>query len=100
MLALKRYPNVRARRVHSGQVAVRRGYMNLGPEGWPDVEVFLPRGRVLLLEAKGTKATDVSTEQSETHDWLRAHGHEVVVFRTAQEGVDAVAKAIKEGGRG
>jgi selenocysteine lyase/cysteine desulfurase len=63
--------------------------------GTPDIEVLLPKARCVHLEAKGTKATKPSPAQLEWHARAARLGHEVVIVRTVQEAIDAVARAMR-----
>jgi hypothetical protein len=80
-------------RVHSGTVKVKRGWMQLGPEGFPDLWVV---GH-MLLEVKTGKGK-VSPEQLAMHARIRRAGELVAVVRTPAEAIRAVSSGrIREG---
>jgi hypothetical protein len=57
----------------------RRNYVRAGGEqGWPDVEFYLPGGRVILIEFKAPGGTP-SKLQLKRIENLRALGHEAYV---------------------
>lgn len=72
-------------RIHSGQVKVRRGFMQLAPKGTPDLYV-LGFG---WMETK-TDEGELSPEQLEMHARIRAAGERVAVVRSAKEALEAV----------
>lgn len=58
---------------------VRRNYMGPGAEtGWPDVEFFFPRGRVLFIEFKAP-GEGLRKRQEFIIGMLRCRGHTVHV---------------------
>jgi Holliday junction resolvase len=66
-----------------------RNYFGPGAEvGWPDVEIFMPSGRVLLIEFKSKNKTPKKI-QNHRMDELRAMGFRVATCYTFEE-----AKAI------
>jgi hypothetical protein len=73
---------LRAIRVHAGKVAVKGGYMQLAPAGWPDFVVPLPLGRVLWWESK-TPTGKLSEDQKRVHASLRRMGHSVITTSDA-----------------
>jgi hypothetical protein len=80
-------------RVHSGTVKVKRGWMHLGPEGFPDLLVVGQR----FLEVK-TDSGDPTPEQLAMHDRIRRAGELVAVVRTPAEAIRAVSSGrIREG---
>ena len=85
------YPQCYARRLNASGY---RGRMRGLPKGTPDIEVLLPGGRCMHIEAKGTKATKVEPAQVAMHAKLRGMGHVVAVCRDVQGAVDAVAAEI------
>jgi hypothetical protein len=90
--ALNRIPYVWARRIHSGKVRVRGGWMQLGDEGAPDVFV-LADGAPVFLEAKAT-AGKVSAAQAKEHGRIRRCGGTVLVVRSVAEGLQAVTAVL------
>ena len=82
---------VRVLRLQSGRVRVKGGWMQLAPEGTPDLLAILKSGRVLWIEVKrpGEKPT---AEQLAEHARLLRDGHAVAVVTTVQEAVDAVLR--------
>jgi CheY-like chemotaxis protein len=56
------------------------------PAGWPDLQVFLPAGRHVLLEVK-RPGGKLSGDQVRMHDTLRRMGHEVFTVSSAEEAV-------------
>ena len=54
------------------------------PIGWPDFSIFLPGGRVLLVECK-TATGKLRPEQTETKSRMDAIGHEVHIVRKIEE---------------
>lgn len=67
-----------------------RNYFRAGAEvGWPDVEIFLPQGRVLLIEFKRVGKEPRKIQQDRI-DKLRALGHAVITCYTFQEAKQAI----------
>lgn len=70
----------------------KRNYMAPGCEvGWPDVEIFMPKRRVLLIEFK-VPGEEPKKIQSYRALCLRKMGHEVVTcysFEEAKAEIDA-----------
>lgn len=54
------------------------------PPGWPDYTIFLPFGRVVMLECKVGK-NDLDPDQIKVRNVLLAHLHEYYVVRTLDE---------------
>jgi hypothetical protein len=72
-------------RVHSGKVKVRGGWMQLAPNGTPDLYV-VGWG---WLECK-TDTGKLNADQMRMHRLLRAEGERVAVVRSAAEALRAV----------
>ena len=81
-----------ARRLNSSGY---RGRMQGCEAGTPDVEILLRGGRVLHVEAKGTKDTDVSAAQLKWHARAARLQHTVIVARDVQSVIDAVQSAMR-----
>jgi hypothetical protein len=80
-------------RVHSGTVKVKRGWMHLGPEGFPDLLVVGQR----FLEVK-TDDGELTLAQRTMHARIRRAGELVSVVRTPAEAIRAVRSGrIREG---
>lgn len=60
----------------SGRIAKTMGKL----AGFPDLLVFLPSAKVLLIEFKSNKGT-LSKEQKDLHPRLEALGHSVFIVR-------------------
>lgn len=90
--ALNAIPYVWARRLHSGTVKVRGGYMHLGDAGAPDC-LAIVRGVPVLLEAKLAKGL-VTHEQLRVHGFIRRAGGHVHVVRSVREGVQIVREIL------
>lgn len=90
--SLNAIPGVWARRMHSGKVRARGGYVYLGATGAPDI-FALVRGRALFLEAKLPKGL-VTEAQLAEHGRIRQAGGVVVVVRSVRDGIDAVREML------
>lgn len=75
----------------------KRNYMGPGCEvGWPDVEIFVPAGRVLLIEFK-SPGKEPKKIQEHRIGRLRKLGHWVAVcynFEDAKKVIDDVRNII------
>ena len=60
--------------------------------GEADLRIYLPQGRLLMIENKTLKGR-LSPEQHQRHEDLARLGHKVVVIRAATE-ADAAAQAV------
>ena len=68
----------------------------LSQRSWPDRILFLPKGRVLLIEFK--RPGELPTElQEECHEYLRDMGHDVQVFSNAEEAFNYVKGRVENG---
>lgn len=68
----------------------KRNYMGPGCEvGWPDVEIFVPSGRVLLIEFK-TPGKEPRKIQEHRIGKLRMLGHTVVTCTSYADAVAAI----------
>jgi hypothetical protein len=77
-------------RTQAGRVPVRRGWLHLAPEGWPDLTGYLPDGRFLGLEIKVPKGkTDKDRAEKQAAWRARAGAAGCVVGQ-----VDSVAAAV------
>lgn len=75
---------------------VKRNYMGPGAEvGWPDLEVFYPQGRILLIEMK---APGKPPKKIQIHraDELRELGHRVVTCDTFARAKDEIDRFGQE----
>lgn len=54
------------------------------PGGWPDLEVYLPDGRMVIIECK-TEEGKLEARQKIWIKRLRCLGHEVHVLRSVEE---------------
>lgn len=76
---------------------VKRNYMGPGAEvGWPDLEIFYPQGRILLIEMKapGKKPKKIQEHRAKE---LRELGHTVVscdTFIQAKDEIDAFGQRL------
>jgi hypothetical protein len=77
-------------RHNAGGHRVKRGYLHLQEKGFPDLEVLAPRGVHLFAEVK-LPGEEPTKEQEAVHAKLRALGHVVCVWCSAQEATSAVA---------
>jgi hypothetical protein len=71
----------------------KRNYMGPGCEvGWPDVEIFMPVARVLLIEFKepGEEPKKIQAYRAQQ---LRAMGHNVITATTFEEAKRAIDDA-------
>lgn len=82
-------------RTQSGKVRVNGGWMQLAPEGWPDLTGYLPNGRFLGIEVKrpGQKP---SAAQFLFGRKAAAAGAVYLLASSVQEAVKAVQSAMKE----
>lgn len=63
----------------------KRNYMAPGCEvGWPDVEIFLPKGRVVLIEFKSPGKAPRKIQAHRAHS-LRKLGHHVATCYSLDE---------------
>lgn len=77
-------------RTQAGRVQVRRGWLHLAPEGWPDLTGFLPDGRFLGIEIKVPKARTLKDRADKQAAWrARAKAKGCVVGQ-----VTSVAEAV------
>lgn len=68
----------------------KRNYMGPGCEvGWPDVEIFLPGARIVLLEFK-SPGKDLRKIQEYNARRLRKLGHTVIRVETYEEAKAAI----------
>ena len=84
-----------ALRVQAGKVQVRRGWMQLAPQGTPDIYVLVPpHGLSLWLEVKTAKGEERECQLA----WAtkaRARGATVVTVRSPQDAVEAYLAAVE-----
>lgn len=67
-----------------------RNYMGPGCEvGWPDVEVFMPRARILLIEFK-REGQEMKQIQMYRAECLRKMGFEVLTVVTYEEAKEEI----------
>lgn len=86
--------NKAVRYARSLGLMVKRNYMGPGAEvGWPDVEVFLPSGRLLLIEFKAPGGALRAMQQYRIGQ-LRALGHRVEVVDCEQEAKEILDGAV------
>lgn len=70
----------------------KRNYMGPGCEvGWPDVEIFMPSGRVLFIEFKAPGA-EPKKIQAYRAKVLRDMGYRVVTAYSFEEAKEAIDK--------
>lgn len=82
-------------RVQSGRVKVRGGWMQLAPEGTPDLLVVVPpHGRLLGLEVKAARGR-VRPSQVTWADAARRHGAAVRIVRSSVEAVSAYREMLE-----
>lgn len=86
-------------RMQAGKVKVRGGWMELAPEGMPDLlGVIPPTGRLFGLEVKKPKGSRFEPAQLATHERLNAAGAYVAVVRSVDEAVAEYRAALAEEG--
>jgi hypothetical protein len=68
-----------------------------GMTGYPDLIIFMPRARVLLVELKSEKGV-LSTDQKRVFTELGAKGHIVFTIRSFEAFKELVDERIKGGG--
>lgn len=61
--------------------------------GWPDLEILLPKGRVVFFEFK-TKSGRQSMSQKETQLLLESIGHKYFIIRSVEEFIKVVEPII------
>lgn len=89
--ALKLIPRVHPMRRNAGRT--RRGVV-LGEKGQPDIEVMLPRKRVLWIELKRPDGKGkVRDTQTDWHAMAAELQHEVVIIESVQDAINAVVRA-------
>jgi hypothetical protein len=76
-------------RVQSGKVKVKGGWMQLAPEGTPDLHVMSP-GLATWLETK-VKDGKLRPSQVAWHERAKKGGHRVAVVRSVAEALQAVS---------
>lgn len=78
------------RYARSKGLMAHRNYMGPGCEvGWPDVEIFMPRARMLLLEFK-REGQELKKIQEHRAERLRKMGFEVIRVVTFEEAKAAI----------
>jgi len=55
-----------------------------GMTGWPDLLIYLPKGRHLMIELK-TESGKLSNAQKNIHAQLESLGHQVLIIRSFEE---------------
>jgi hypothetical protein len=70
---------VSVQRLNSGRVRVTGGWMQLLPEGTPDLMVMMFGGRVCFIEVKRDENGVLSEDQARVHAEYAAMGHVVLV---------------------
>jgi hypothetical protein len=91
LTALRRIPRVHAMRRNAGRT--RRGIV-LGEPGTPDIEVMLPRKRVLWIELKRPDGKGkIRDTQTDWHQRAAQLEHEVIVCESVQDAINAVVRA-------
>lgn len=92
---LGKMPGVTAWRCQSGKVKVRGGWMELAPNGTPDIIGFLDSGQFLAIEVK-LPGEELRPEQLE---WFaRAKQRNVLAFvaRSVRGAVDRIALHVND----
>ncbi|MCK9513695.1 MAG: VRR-NUC domain-containing protein [Pigmentiphaga sp.] len=75
---------------------VRRNYMGPGAEtGWPDVEFFFPRGKVLFIEFKAP-GEPLRKRQEFIIAQLRERGHTVHVCDSYEDAKEAIDRFFRQ----
>ena len=84
-----------ALRVQAGKVQVRRGWMQLAPQGTPDIYVLVPpHGLSVWLEIKSAKGEERESQIA----WAtqaRKRGAVVETVRTVEEALQVYASAVQ-----
>lgn len=66
----------------------------IGWRSWPDRVIFLPGGKVILIEFK-RKGEGPTPGQKECHDYLRSIGHLVLVTYDENEALEFVGRYLE-----
>lgn len=77
-------------RTQAGRVPVRRGWLHLAPEGWPDLTGYLPDGRFLGIEIKVPKASTKKDRAEKQAAWREKAARAGCVVGVAMSVGDAV----------
>ena len=59
------------------------------PNGWPDLTVLLPGGRMVGIEVKAPKGRQTPSQAQMQNDWQRL-GHEYILARSMDDVIDAL----------
>ena len=62
--------------------------------GAPDLVALLPTGEVYFIEVKA-KYRDCSEPQQRLHEWMRKHGHKVIVARSVSDVQEVIERALQ-----
>jgi hypothetical protein len=96
------HPNVFAVHIPNGVKLAHgsRSFNRLKAEGvkpgFPDLALYVPHGRLLLIEMKRGKQGRVSEDQKAVHKQLSSIGWPVTIVRTFEEFIETVNKFINQ----
>ena len=62
--------------------------------GFPDVQVFIGKGKTIFIEMKRKKGSVVSEKQQEWIDWLNANGYVAYISYGAEDAINLVKEQI------
>ncbi len=86
-----------AKRTRQQQISAKRHGMRAGR---PDIEIFLPNGKTVLIELKTLKNGRLSPAQKETHEELSQLNHDVrtIYAPDIESAIDSIHKILCEYG--
>jgi VRR-NUC domain len=78
-------------RNNSGSTKIGNNFIRFGKTGSPDLYVFLPNGKTLMIEVKNDKGK-LSEGQKEFQEKITNLGHEYIVVRSLDEVIKCLTK--------